>query len=418
MRFERHVCRCGLEVVAEVDDAALSSSAGIFVRTGARNETPDIMGVSHFLEHMQFKGTSRRDAIEVNRAIDALGGHCNAYTSEDHTVYYLHVIPRQLEDAIELLVDIMRPTLRDEDFEMERQVILEEIAMYDDQPPYGAMEMSMEQYFGDHPLAYRVLGTAGTVSAMTSDAMRHYHTARYAPDNLVLVLTGAVDWQAVVAACERLTEAWPSPSQPAEAARPALLPARRPFDEAIQDQANQHYLISLQPAPSAVDPSRYAWHLAASAVGDERGSRLFWVLSDPGLVESVGMSLQLFEDCGLLHTFMTCSPEMVASNWSLLRETVAKVRGEPITQRELDLVRNRSTAAVVMAAERPSSRLFSVGTGWLYHRRYFSLDEILAGYAAVDLGQVNDIAREIVDSPMTLTAVGPQSIAESIAAPR
>ncbi|MFN5949503.1 MAG: M16 family metallopeptidase, partial [Pirellulaceae bacterium] len=177
MEFKRQTLPNGLEVIAEVQPEAFSMSIGFFVNTGARDETPELSGVSHFLEHMLFKGTPSRSAEQLNQMLDDLGSQSNAYTSEEQTVYYLSSLPEFQGQALELLADMMRPALREEDFETERQVILEEIAMYDDQPPYGAIDRLMEDYFQGHPLAGRVLGSCESVSQLKTDAMRRYHEA-------------------------------------------------------------------------------------------------------------------------------------------------------------------------------------------------------------------------------------------------
>ena len=167
MQFKQTTLDNGLEIIAEVNSNAFSLSLGYFVKTGSRDESLDIAGVSHFLEHMLFKGTPRRTSVDVNRQLDDLGSQSNAFTSEEQTVYYMSVLPENQFPALDLVTDMMRPSLRDDDFQTEKQVILEEIAMYDDQPPYGAMERAMEEFFGEHPLSTRVLGTKESVSTLT-----------------------------------------------------------------------------------------------------------------------------------------------------------------------------------------------------------------------------------------------------------
>ena len=174
MRFREHRLANGLEIIAEINPAAYSTAIAFFVKTGARDETDALSGVSHFLEHMMFKGTPTRSAADVNRELDEMGAQSNAFTSEEQTVYYVAVLPEYQDRALDLLCDIMRPSLRGEDFETEKQVILEEIAKYEDQPPFGAHEKSMTVHFRDHPLARSVLGTPHTVSAMTAPRMREY----------------------------------------------------------------------------------------------------------------------------------------------------------------------------------------------------------------------------------------------------
>ena len=167
MKFEHMVLDHGLQVVAEVNPQAYSASFGIFVNAGSRDETEANSGVSHFLEHMAFKGTASRTAEDVNRQLDEMGSHSNARTGEERTIYHATVLPEFQTPIIELLCDLMRPSLRDEDFDVEKKVILEEIMMYDDQPPFGGHERIMAAFYGEHPLSKSVLGTTETVAALT-----------------------------------------------------------------------------------------------------------------------------------------------------------------------------------------------------------------------------------------------------------
>src|SRR6478672_6244368 len=186
MPFRQHTLDNGLEIVAETSPDAYSSAFAFFVRTGARDESREVSGVSHFLEHMVFKGSANRSAADVNRALDDLSASSNAYTSEEQTVYFATTLPEDQEQILELLADMMRPALRQDDFDTEKQVILEEIAKYDDQPPYGAHEKCMAAFFGDHPLGKSVLGTTQSVGDLKRDAMLAYFERRYSPRNMVL----------------------------------------------------------------------------------------------------------------------------------------------------------------------------------------------------------------------------------------
>src|SRR5438128_5914184 len=192
MPFQQHTLDNGLEIVAETSPDAYSSAYAFFVRTGARDETAEISGVSHFLEHMVFKGSANRTATEVNRDLDDLSASSNAYTSEEQTVYYATTLPEDQESIVELLADMMRPALRPDDFDTEKQVILEEIAKYDDQPPYGAHEKCMAAFFGDHPLGNSVLGSSKSVGGLARDQMLAYFEQRYSPRNMTLVAAGTV----------------------------------------------------------------------------------------------------------------------------------------------------------------------------------------------------------------------------------
>ncbi len=407
MEFRYKKLDNGLEIVAEVDADALSVSLGYFVKVGARHEDAALAGVSHFLEHMQFKGTPKRSAEDVNREIDELGGHSNAYTSEDHTVYYLHVIPEYQSQAVDLLTDIMRPSLREDDFDTEKQVIIEEIAMYDDQPPYGAFEISMEQFYGlGHPLANRVLGTAESVNALTSQAMRAFHSQRYAPNNVLFVAAGAVDFDALVCQLSKLTESWNASALPIQSTHTPK--HQSAFCEFAVPSANQQYVIGLQTGPSRHSPDRHAVKLAASAIGDENGSRLFWALIDTGLAETACLFSQPFHDFGNTGVMLCCAPEDTQSNWDKAQQVLADVKKEPLTNRELELVRNRVCASIILSAERPSSRLFSVGNSWMFRGKYETLEEVIEKYHSVDLDSFNDAALKIAEGMETVTSVGPE----------
>src|SRR5687767_3377118 len=198
MPFRHHTLDNGLEIVAETSPDAYSSAYAFFVRTGARDETAEISGVSHFLEHMVFKGSANRSAAEVNRDLDDLSANSNAYTSEEQTVYFATTLPDDQESMVELLADMMRPALRQDDFDTEKKVILEEIAKYDDQPPYGAHEKCMAAFFGPHPLGKSVLGTTGSVGDLARDKMMAYFERRYSPGNMVLAAAGNVDFDGLI----------------------------------------------------------------------------------------------------------------------------------------------------------------------------------------------------------------------------
>ncbi len=203
MSFQHTRLPNGLEIIAETRASAFSAAVGVFVQAGARDESPEVAGVSHFLEHMLFKGTPTRSAADVNRLFDEMGASANAFTSEEQTVYYASVLPELADRAVDLLGDMMRPSLDETEFETEKQVILEEIMMYEDQPPFGADEKSRELFFAGHPLAHSVLGSRESIAGLNVEAMRSYHAARYVPENLLIVGCGRIDFERFVREVER-----------------------------------------------------------------------------------------------------------------------------------------------------------------------------------------------------------------------
>ncbi len=218
MKFETATLDNGLQIVAECNPGAYSTALGFFVNTGARDETDAVSGVSHFLEHMMFKGTPTRSADDVNREFDEMGAHYNAFTNEENTVYYAAVLPEYQERSVELLADILRPSLREADFTTEKQVILEEIKMYEDQPPFGADDKIRAAFFGQHPLGRSVLGTAASVGGLSVDQMRGYFDNRYSPGNISLVGAGKIDFAELCRTAEKVCGKWRPRRRHAQAA--------------------------------------------------------------------------------------------------------------------------------------------------------------------------------------------------------
>lgn len=388
----------GLQVIAEVNPAGYTASFGYFVRTGARDERDEIAGVSHFLEHMMFKGTATRSAADVNRELDELGGQSNAYTSEEQTVYYASVIPKYQDRMINLLTDIMRPTLRTEDFETERQVILEEIAKYDDQPPFGAFERSMENYFGSHGLGRRVLGTVDTVSAITADQMREYFDANYGPTSMVFAAAGKVDFDALVRDLSRYTAHWKG--VPTRAPRLAPAPALPSHEVLRAADVGQAYSIRLGAAPGASDIDRYAMRLLATVLGDETGSRLFWELIDTGKAEAAATWTQEFDEVGLLFHYLICDPDDLEENSQIIERVIQQLQTDGVDADELSQAINKTTAGLILQSERPSNRMFSVGNNWLTRGVYDPLDEQLQRYRRVTPDMIRDVLQKYSLQPI------------------
>src|SRR6516165_4318861 len=208
MTFHHTTLDNGLEIIAELNHRAYSVAAGFFVKTGSRDESSDVAGVSHFLEHMVFKGTERRDALAVNRDFDRVGAKHNAQTSEEDTFYHVTSLPEYLPQAFDVLSDILRPTLRGEDFETEKQVIIEEIKMYQDNPMSVAYEAAKTAHYGGHPLGNSILGTVESITAMRADQMRDYFVRRYSPANIVLAFAGKGRWEPLVELAEAHCGKW------------------------------------------------------------------------------------------------------------------------------------------------------------------------------------------------------------------
>ncbi|MCM2370178.1 M16 family metallopeptidase [Aporhodopirellula aestuarii] len=386
----------GLQVVADIDNRGYSAAIGYFVRAGARDENDAQSGLSHFLEHMMFKGTATRSAADVNRELDELGGQSNAYTSEEQTVYYAAVLPKYQRRMVDLLSDMMRPRLDADEFETERGVILEEIAKYEDQPPFGAFERVMECCYGPRGLGRRVLGTTQSIENMHVDTMRDYFSARYRPENMVLAASGNVNFDDLVEQAGEATATWsdlPVPSAFA-ADNKDVLPAGVDLNPRLEiPDATQAYRVTLSGGPSMASPDRFATRLLASIIGDDGGSRLFWDLIDTGRAEIATLWAQEYADTGALFSYLVCTPDEMDSNIRLMNEAIDLVVREGVKQDELDQVINRTVAGVIMSSERPSQRLFGLGSHWLSCQEYLSTDDLLDAYRRVDIEAIETAAR-------------------------
>lgn len=405
MELITHQADDGPEIVVLQDPAAFTATFGWFVKTGARDERQEIAGVSHFLEHMVFKGTERRTAEDVNRELDHLGAQSNAFTSEDSTVFYASVLPECQDQAVDLLTDLMQPLLREEDFETERQVILEEIAMYDDQPPYGAFERAGELFFGEHPLATRVLGTTESVADMTAAQMQEYHRQRYTKDNMFLVASGNVDVGRLTEYVAKVCHDWPAQALVSESALPSFGSGEERIEREL---THQHYSIQLWPGMSSNDPDRYALRMLCSILADDSGSRLFWELIDTGKAETATVWPQMFDDCGCLTGYLCCAPEDADENEEILRRVLATALREGVAEKEISLARNKIASSLILSDERPGNRLFALGQAWLSRRNYEPLDVVLSKYQDVTVEDILRVAhRTLTSEPVTVKVVGP-----------
>ena len=416
MKFLHERLDNGIDVIAEVTDGALSTSVGLFVKTGARDESDAVWGVSHFLEHMVFKGTHDLSADEINRRFDWMGASANAFTSEEDTVYHAAVLPDQQHEAVSLLARMMRPALREEDFDTEKLVILEEIRMYDDQPPFGADDRCRAAFFGGHPLARSVLGTIDSITALTAGAMCDYHRRRYAPGNIVLAASGAVDFRALVESARRHCGDW-EPVAATERTVPAGPRPRPSLQQIERPAATLEYAVRMTAGPAGDDDDRYAAKLLAVLLGDDSGSRLYWSLVDSGEAEQASCHHHDFLDAGLFVTQLSCDAEDAGELLARIDEVYAAAATTGVAAAELEQARNKLAGRVVLAGERPRRRLFGVGLEWAHTGRYRSVADDLGIVEGIGLDDVHRVlARWPLHGPSATVLAGPCPPTSSIPA--
>ena len=404
MSFFHTTLSNGLNLVGESLPQARSVAFGFFVRAGSRDETPEVNGVSHFLEHMVFKGTERYSAEDVNRLFDDVGAQYNASTSEETTLFYAAVLPEFLPVTFPLQADVLYPALRDSDFDTEKQVILEEIGMYDDQPSYVAYDAAMRRHFAGHPLGQIILGTTESVTRLTSQQMRQYHAQRYLAGNIVLAVSGQFDWPAVVAQAEQCCGHWPAGKPP------RVCPPAHPVASAEWIQRphlQQQQVVRMAPAPSATDPKRFAAELLSVIVGDDSNSRLYWDLVDPGHADSAEISFNEYEGTGTYLTFLSGEPEETAANLERLAKVCDDVNRHGVTADELQLAKNKVSTRIVLRGERPMGRLATLGQDWLVRQEYRSIADDLQVLNSLTLDDLHALLEEFPLADTTTVGVGP-----------
>ncbi|HET9027714.1 MAG TPA: pitrilysin family protein [Trueperaceae bacterium] len=374
LRFDEVVLENGLVVIGENNPRAATTAMGYLVHTGSRDETAAVAGVSHFLEHMLFKGNEEFSADDINRTFDELGADYNAYTSEERTVYYGSVVANRAGALLDVLTQLLRPSLRQSDFDMEKKVILEEIAMYQDRPARRLFEHANERYWGSHPLGNSVLGSPKSITELQRDDMQAYFDRRYAPGNVILAVAGNYDWDAVVEQAKAHAGRWPA----FEAHRD--YPPAEPFAgrEALTD-ATLHRLHAAYYAPgvAAEDPARFAAALLASIIGADDGSRLYWELVDKGLADNASLSHEAQEGAGSFVGYVSTAPERAAEVLEVFQAVVRGVQDSGVTADEWRRAQLRTATGLTLRAETPMGRFMSFGTSYQTLGRYRSVADMV-----------------------------------------
>jgi predicted Zn-dependent peptidase len=395
----------GLQIIGETNPAARSVAIGFFVRTGARDETAEVSGVSHFLEHMLFKGTPRRTALDVNRDFDLIGANYNAFTSEENTVYYCAVLPEYLPQAADILADILRPSLRTEDFDMEKNVILEEIGMYEDQPASLIYDHAKRVHFADHPLGNSILGTTQSVGALKREQMQRYFDSRYVAPNITVAAAGNFDFDKLVSLIDDNCGGWNG--SPARRQGIRQTNGSGATEVLIKDKVTQEHVVIVSPGPPAASPLRYAASTLALAIGDGSGSRLYWSLVDPGLADSADCSFHEYDGTGSFYTAFSCEPKRTQKNLAIVQRLLQAVQQKGITEAELTQAKNKIAARVVRAGERSMGRMHDIGMTWTYLHKYRTIDDDLRAFEKVTLKTIRQLLDRFPLDRQSTVALGP-----------
>jgi len=404
VEFRNTILSNGLAIVGEVNKSAQSAAVGFFVRTGSRDETSAISGVSHFLEHMMFKGTGKLTALEVNEAFGRLGAKFNAFTSEENTVYYAAVLPEYLLEVTDLWSQLMRPSLRNDDFNIEKNVIKEEIAMYKDLPQFDVMDRCRALHFKDHPCANSVLGTDESITILTAEKMREYFTNRYAPNNMVLACCGNLDFDAICNLAETKCAHW----EPTDVKRTLSFynGSRQKLRKEKTNLLREHICL-VSPAVSMQDERKFATSMLSMIIGDYTGSRFFWALLDTAIAETAAMQYESMDGVGALYSYIRCSPANALKAIEIVKNIFENLTVDGVTEDELQKARNKVLSAITIKSELPMGRLTSLGFNWVYLEEYRSVADDVEAIKAVTVDDINAVIAEFNPADFTQLSIGP-----------
>lgn len=392
----------GLTVIGEERAGAVSTAIGFFVKTGSRDETDEVAGVSHFLEHMMFKGTAKRSALQITYDLAAIGAQANAFTSVENTVYYAAVLPEYTETAFDILGDMMRPALLQDDFDTEKKVILEEIALYQDRPSHILFEEAMHQFYLGNKAGASVLGTTQSITKLTLEQMKAYFDRRYSPANIVLTVTGNFEWKKILELAEKNCGHWSGPT--VERIYENHTPAARSVNK-TKEGINTTHLSLIAPGPSIQSDDRYSMQLLSSMIGDSSGSRIFWSLIDKGLCDNSYLDAEEMDQTGMIYAYASCSPDKLDEVRSILKEILSTPMN--FSEEDLERAKTKVKTRIVMQGESTMRRLTGVGMEWLYEKTYTSLEEELVRYSAVTKDSIRDAVSRYPLAPLTEVVLSP-----------
>jgi predicted Zn-dependent peptidase len=421
-RVERTVLPGGLRVITESLPAVRSVAIGIWVGVGSRDEDLAHAGATHYLEHLLFKGTSRRTALDISAAMDAVGGELNAFTGKEFTCYYARVLDSDLPLAIDVLCDMVTSSLiTPRDVDAERGVVLEEIAMNEDDPSDTAHEAFAAALFGDSPLGRPILGTVGSINGISRDEISEHYQARYTPPHLVVAAAGNLRHDAVTelvrqgfAAVTNGQASHRDPAAPRVGGSYAVAP-----DEGVRlvsrgiEQAN---LVLGCDGLSRTDNRRFALGVLNAALGGGMSSRLFQEVREKrGLAYSVYSFNSQLADTGVWGVYVGCLPAKTDEVLAICRDEIAKVTEGGLTDTELARGKGQLRGSIVLGLEDPSSRMSRLGKSELVYPRLEPVDEILTAIESVTHDQVAEVAAEVLSRPKVLAVVGPFDDADAFA---
>jgi predicted Zn-dependent peptidase len=407
MHYEFTTLSNGLRIITEAMPDVRSVAVGCWVDTGTRDEHPNEEGASHFLEHLLFKGSEELSAREISEAFDEIGAQANAFTSKEHTCFWARLLDEDLPRGVELLAEmLLRPAFRPEDIDAERQVVIEEINMNEDDPADTAHEQFFQAVFRDHPLERPVLGTRESIKAMRRDDLAGYWQRRYHAPSTVIALAGRLDHRDVVALVEERFGDWDG----APTGREHRDGSVEPHVRVVERDTEQANLILGGRGPARDDDRRYAAKVMNQILGGGLSSRLFQkIREERGLAYAVYSFRMPFADAGAWGVYVGTTPSLAPTTVELILEELDRMVAEGVTEDELRRAKGALRGGLAISLEDANSRMMRLGRAEVAEIEHLSTDDLIARFEAVTRRDVQEVAEEVLTGPRVMGAVGPFS---------
>jgi len=402
----------GLRIITEHIPGVRSAAVGAWIGVGSRDETTRQRGAAHFLEHLLFKGTHRRSAWDLSSTIDAVGGEMNAFTAKEYTCFYARVLDRDVALAIDVVGDLVSDgLLASADIDSERAVILEEIAMTEDDAADGVHDLAMSTHFGDTPLGRPILGTIDSIQSLSARGIRSFYRGRYVPSYMVIAVAGNVQHGEVVSLVRKSLIGLADYPDAQPLAWPLHTARRSPFagtSAVVHRQIEQANVLLGYTGIPRHDSRRYALAVLNAITGGGMSSRLFQAIREQrGLAYSVYSFSANFLDTGLVGVYAGCQPTKVHDVVAISRDVLADVATNGVSDEELERGRGQVVGSLVLSQEDTGSRMSRIGRSELHFGDVPSMSQVLAHIDAVDSAEVKSVAAQIVSGPPTLAVIGP-----------
>ena len=412
MSVKRSVHSSGLRIVTEEVPSVRSAAVGIWVNVGSRDEAPATAGASHFLEHLLFKGTASRTALEISSAIESVGGEMNAFTSKEYTCFYARVIDTDLPMAINVVSDLITSSIVSTlDVDAERKVVLEEIAMRDDDPSDLIHDFFSDTYYGNTPIGRPILGTVESIKGMSRNTVFNYYKKKYLPQDLVVAVAGNIKHKRVVAMVE---EALSRDNFLDILAAPVVRPntvvnnTKQQSVGVMYKRSEQAHMFYGMEGVARADDRRFAMGVLSAALGGGMSSRLFQEIREKrGLAYSVYAYAQQFAGSGVLGFYAGCNPSKAIEVVEIIRSVLSDVADNGMTHEEIERAKGAVRGSLVLSQEDSGSRMSRIGKNEIVYGQVMDFDDILKSIARVSAEDIREIASEFLVKTPTLALVGP-----------